>query len=62
VFANYQPNEEYSINVVSQADSFGKAETIKSGAQPVLKLTSIISLEANVYRALCDTVNKHTIT
>jgi hypothetical protein len=62
VFDNYQQNEEYIINVISQADSFGKAETIKSGAQLVLKLISIINLGANVYRALCNTVNRHTIT
>jgi hypothetical protein len=49
---NYQPNEEYSINVISQTDSFGKAETIESGAQLVLKLISIINLDANVYSAL----------
>jgi hypothetical protein len=62
VFDNYQPNEKYSINVISQADSFRKAETIKSGARLVLKLTSIINLDASVYGALSDTVNRRTIT
>ena len=62
MFDNYQPHEEYSINVFSQVDSFGKAETIKSGAQLVLKLISITNLDANVYRELSDTVNRHTIT
>jgi hypothetical protein len=60
MFDNYQPNEEYSIDVISQADSFGRAKTIKTGAQLVLKLISIINLDANVYRALSDTVNRHT--